>query len=249
MMRVVAALGMAVLLSACASSWIKGEASSRQKLSKTYAEKGAAYLAEGNLEIAASDLRKSLELDPNNAAAHGTIALLYERLRMLDKAAEHYRRAAALKPDDSGIIGNYGRFLCHQGRQQEGLKLLRQAAADKLYAKRWIPLTNAGDCAYAAGRLEEAERYLREALELNPENALALELLVKLMLAKQEYLKARAFLQRYETFAKPTADILKLGYQIESALGDLQAAEAYRNRLNALPPPESSEKPKPSPTE
>lgn len=246
-MRIVAALGMAVFLSACAS-WIKDAASSRQKLSKTYAEKGAAYFAEGNLEIAASDLRKSLELDPNNAAAHGTIALLYEHLQMLDKAAEHYRRAAALKPDDSGIIGNYGRFLCHHGRQQEGLKLLRIAAADKLYPKRWIPLTNAGDCAMAASQLEEAERYLREALELNPENALALKSLVKLMLAKQEYLKARAFLQRYETFAKPTAEMLEAGYQIESALGDLQAAEAYRDRLNALPP-EGSEKPKPPPTE
>lgn len=229
MKRILAVLGLAVLVSACATT------GSRQKLSQIYAEKGAAYLAEGNTEVAASDLRKSLAIDPNNATAHGTIALLYEQLGMLDQAAEHYRRAAALKPNDPSIINNYGRFLCHQGRRQEGLRLLRQAAEDKLYPRRWIPLTNAGECAREAGRLEEAERYLREALKLNPENALALETMVKLMLAQQEYLKARAFLQRYEAVASPTTETLKLGYQIESALGDPQAAEAYRKRLETLP--------------
>lgn len=243
MKPILAAVWMVLLLSACAGGRFEGTPSSRQKLSQTYAEKGVAYLAEGNPEIAAQDLRKSLALDPNNAAAHGTIALLYEQLGMLDQAAEHYRRAAALKPDDPRIVNNYGRFLCYQGRHQEGLELLQQAAADKLYPKRWIPLTNAGECARQAGRLEEAERYLREALKLNPDNATALEAMVKLMLAKQEYLKARAFLQRYEAFAEPTAETLELGYQIESALGDPQAAEAYRKRLDTLPP-DGKEKPK-----
>ncbi len=238
-----AALCMAVLLSACGGLPFKDRPDARQRLSLTYAEKGAAYLAEGNLEVAAQDLRKSLALDPNNAAAHGTIALLYEHLGMLDLAAEHYRRAAALKPDDPRIVNNYGRFLCHQGRHQEGLKLLKRAASDKLYPKRWIPLTNAGECAREAGKLKEAERYLREALDLNPDNALALEAMARLMLAQQEYLKARAFLQRFEATALPTAEMLELGYQIESALGDLQAAKAYRKRLESLPP-EGKAKPK-----
>lgn len=245
MRRLPAALAvLAVLLSACAGGRLKDAASPRQKLSKTYAEKGAAYLAEGNKEIAAQDLKKSLELDPNNAAAHGTIALLYEHLGMLDLAAEHYAQAAKLKPDDPGIVGNYGRFLCHHGRYLEGLKFLNRAASDKLYPKRWIPLTNAGECALASGHLKRAERYLREALDLNPDNALALETMVRLMLAQQEYLKARAFLQRFEAVSEPTPETLELGVKIESALGDPQAAESYRRRLNALFPG-GDEKPRP----
>ncbi len=243
MKHLLAALGTAVFLSACAGLRFKETPSARQRLSLTYAEKGAAYLAEGNPQVAAQDLRKSLALDPNNAAAHGTIALLYEHLGMLDLAAEHYRRAAVLKPDDPRIVNNYGRFLCHRGHHQEGLKLLKQAASDKLYLKRWIPLTNAGECALKAGNLKEAEQYLREALELNPGNALALEAMARLKLAQQEYLKARAFLQRFEALTEPTPAVLELGYQIESALGDLQAAEAYRQRLQSLPP-ESKEKTK-----
>ncbi len=225
------ALWIVVLLSACAGKQFN---TPTHKLSQTYAEKGAAYLAEGNLEVAASDLKKSLALDPNNATAHGTLALVYEQLEMLDLAAKHYRRAVALKPDDPGIVGNFGRFLCHHGRAEEGLKLLKQAAADKLYPKRWIPLTNAGECAFGVGRYEEAEQYLREALKLDPDNALALKAMALLMLAKQEYLKARAFLQRYEATHELTAETLELGFKIESALGDSKAADAYRKRLTAL---------------
>lgn len=229
-MRILAICWMVVALCSCAGGRVK-ETSPRHKLAQTYAEKGAAYLAEGNLEIAGQDLKKSLQLDPNNASAHGTLALLYERLGMLELAKAHHAKAAKLKPDDPGIVGNYGRFLCHHGHAQEGLRFLKKAAADKLYPKRWIPLTNAGECALTSGRHEEAEQYLRQAIDFNPSNAIALETMVKLMLAKGEYLRARAFLQRLEAISKPTPETLELGLKIESALGDTEAAAGYRKRL------------------
>nr|BAL52846.1 type IV pilus assembly protein PilF [uncultured Gammaproteobacteria bacterium] len=222
-------VGIAWIVAACVGS----AANSRQKLSLTYAEKGAAYLAEGNLEVAAQDLNKSLELDPNNAAAHSTLALLYERLGDQEKALAHHQAAVKLLPSDPGIVGNFGRFLCHQGRFQEGLEFLKRALRDRLYVKRWIPLTNAGECALKAGKLEEAEEYLREALS-SSENPLALSGLVKLYFLKQDYLKARAFLQRYEALGAPEREMLELGEKIESALGDRQAADSYRRRLAEL---------------
>jgi type IV pilus assembly protein PilF len=223
-------LGCAVLLSACAYQLPK---SSKHKLAETYAEKGAAYLAEGKPEIAAQDLKKSLALDPNNPTAHATLALLYEQLGMWDQANSHFKRAKELAPSDPAILGNYGRFLCHRGQHREGLQLLERASSDKLYPKRWISLTNAGECALESGQLETAEQYLREALKLNPENEVALTSMIKLMVAKQEYLKARAFLQRLEALVEnPKPEVLELGFKIESALGDQQAAESYKLRKN-----------------
>ncbi len=228
MKRALVSVGCAALLSACASLPHK---SSKHKLAQIYAEKGAAYFAEGQPEIAVQDLKKSLALDPSNTTAHVTLALLYEQLGMLEQAAIHFKRAKDLAPADPAILGNYGRFLCHLGQHREGLQFLARASSDKLYPKRWIALTNAGECAFAHGQLEAAEQYLREALELNQENEVALRAMIKLMVAKQEYLKARAFLQRLEALVgNLSAEMLELGERIESALGDKQAAESYRTR-------------------
>ncbi|MBN2700385.1 MAG: type IV pilus biogenesis/stability protein PilW [Methylohalobius sp. ZOD2] len=235
MIRLFLAAGSALLVAACAGGpSSRDEDSHREKLSQIYAEKGAAYLSEGEVKVAVMDLRKSLEFDPENASAHGTLAIVYERLDMLEEAEKHYRHAAELMPEDSAIVNNYGRFLCHQGRYAQGLELLAKAGSDKLYTERWKPLTNAGECALAAGRPEEAERYLREALDLNPNAAPTLKAMTKLQTLQGRYLSARGFLQRYEAVAQPTQETLRLGYRIESALGDRQAAQAYRERLDTF---------------
>mgnify|MGYP000676989826 CR=1 FL=1 len=57
---------------------------------------------------------------------------------------------------------------------------------------------------------------------------------------KEAYLQARAFLQRYEAVAADNEESLKLGYLIETALGDQSSADRYRLELrenypNALP--------------
>ena len=49
---------------------------------------------------------------------------------------------------------------------------------------------------------------------------------------QQKYLTARAFLQRFEATAAHDAASLLLGYRIENALGDEQAAATYRRALD-----------------
>jgi type IV pilus assembly protein PilF len=51
---------------------------------------------------------------------------------------------------------------------------------------------------------------------------------------KGEYLRARAFLQRYEAVAPVNADSLAMGVKIETELGDQKAAERYRQLLREL---------------
>lgn len=222
------------LLTACASSGPSKkqlEAERIKRLSHTYAEKGAGYLAEGNIKVALHDLKKSIELDPNNAEAHGTLGILYERLGKLDEAERHYLRAAKLKPDDPRIINNYGRFLCTKGDYAAGIKLLQQAAADPLYDNPWVAMTNAGECALEAGDSAKGEAFLRQALKLNPNFAPALAAMVALSVRQGNYLSARAFLERYKAVAKPTAELLRLGHRIESQLGDEAAAKHYQEQL------------------
>ena len=48
---------------------------------------------------------------------------------------------------------------------------------------------------------------------------------------KKSYLRARAFLQRYESVGPDTEESLYLGFLVESALGDSRAAAQYRDKL------------------
>ncbi len=230
------ACSLVFFLSACASSGPElpeQKPIDKHKLSQIYTQMGAAYLSEGQPLIAVKELKKAIKLDPDNAEAHGSIAVLYEQLEMFDKAQKHYLKALDLSPDDPRIVNNYGRFLCERGEKEEGLELLTRAANDRLYANRWIPMANAGECALAAGELEEAEKWLRQALELNPDSPNALAAMARVKAQQGQFLSARAFLQRYESKVKePDQEMLRLGYQIETALGDSQAAESYRKRLN-----------------
>ncbi len=204
----------------------------KQKLSKIYTEMGAAYLAEGQPHIAIKELQKAIDLDPGNAGAHGSIAVLYEKLEMEDKARQHYLLAIRLQPDDPRIVNNYGRFLCEHGEPRKGLKLLTRAANDRLYVNRWVPMINAGECALKTGNLEQAEKWLRQALELNPDSPHALATMARLKAKQGEYFSARAFLQRYESQVKTLPPLmLRLGVEIETALGDEEAARSYRLKL------------------
>jgi type IV pilus assembly protein PilF len=45
------------------------------------------------------------------------------------------------------------------------------------------------------------------------------------------FLRARAFLQRYEAVGAMNEESLFLGFEIESKLGDEKSAERYRNEL------------------
>jgi len=212
------------------------EAVDRERLARIYATKGGAYLARGNWKAALADLRKALKLDPDNAVAHATLALLYEELDMPERAAGHYEAALRLAPENPQILNNYGRFLCKQGRYDRGLEYLRRAGTDKLYDKRWTALVNAGECAQRAGRPQAAETWLRQALRLNPEAPQALAAMARLMAEQGKWLSARAFLQRYEAAAEPSREMLELGYRIETTLGDATAAQTYRDKLHRLFP-------------
>jgi type IV pilus assembly protein PilF len=194
---------------------------------------GRAYMQRGQLQIALERLTKALQLDPYSTDAHTVIAVLYEEIRRPDRAETHYRRATELKPDDGSVNNNYGQFLCRGGRYPEAEQRFMKAIDDPFYPTPALAYSNAGLCALNSGLLEQAEKHLRSALELDPANGDTLLDMARLQKNKGELLRARAFLQRHEAISAPAPDALELGIAIEDGLGDAAAAERYRDRLRS----------------
>lgn len=203
----------------------------RRRSSELYVRKGVAYLEAGRYEQALADLERALDFNSRNSEAHNALAVLYERLDKQDDALSHYKRAVSLDENNYGALNNYSRFLCSHGNYEEGVQMLEQVISSRLYAQPWLVLTNKGICYKSAGRVDEAERILREALESSPDFAPALLELARIAFEKKEYLTTRAFLQRYAGAAQHTAETLLLGVRTEEALGNQASVRNYLGQL------------------
>lgn len=216
---------LALLLGACATS--PTGTPDAQRAAQANLELGVAYYREGRLQLAMDHLRRAVDQDPNLPDAHGAIAMLYERLGEHESAERHYRRALSLAPTDSRTLNNFGQFLCNRQRLEDADRHFRQALADPLYGTPEVALTNAGICARRVPDEGKAEEYFRRALERNPFYPQALLQMLRLNHDQGEYLRARAYLQRYQQVARHGPESLWLGIRVEHALGDRNAVASY----------------------
>ena len=192
---------------------------------------GARYYRNGQYELARDRLLYSIELNPDNAIAHSTLALTYERLENIRLATDAYEMAIRTAPQNFDVLNTYAVFLCRQGEFDEAIENFDRAIGVRENDDVEITLTNAGVCLLQKPDPVTAERYFREAL--NNKSTYG-DALLQLCLLKQnagEHLAARAFLQRYLSSNLPSAEVLYLGVQIEEELGDERARTEYSNRL------------------
>ena len=92
-------------------------------------------------------------------------------------------------------------------------------------------LIRAANDAQRAGRPADAERALKRALEVQPDNPVALGAMAAREFRVGRAFHARAFSQRRLAAAPADADALMLASQIEKKLGDNAAAAKYVQRL------------------
>lgn len=212
------------------------------KISKTDQQKNAArihtelaqhYLTLGDLQSALAKLKLALQFDPNYAPAHTVIAYVYERINQFPEAEANYREAVALEPDKGGPNNNLGQFLCRIGKAPESIGYFRKAVADPFYATPDVALTNEGICQLQMGDAAAAEASFRDAIARNPKNGDALYHLAEVFYRQGDAFRARAFLQRLDALGGSSAAVLKLGYDIESRLGNTDAARTYLRRLQS----------------
>ena len=220
------------LLGGCATAAPRSNPESKgRKAAEINVALAQGYMKQDKLEIALEKLQRALEQDSNYADAHTVIAVLYERINRGQLAEEHYRRAAQLQPKVGAVNNNYGTYLCRTGRLDEAEKYFDRALEDPFYQTRDVALTNAGTCQMQANRTEEAEKDFREALQANANNAEALYQLARILFGKSDFLRARAFLQRFDSLGPANPEALLLGHNIESKLGNSREAGEYARRL------------------
>ncbi|NQZ53825.1 MAG: type IV pilus biogenesis/stability protein PilW [Piscirickettsiaceae bacterium] len=188
---------------------------------------GLNYMQRGDYEIALEKLQKALKQDPNLPSAHNTIALLYQRLGEMDKAGKHFEESVQRAPQYSEAHNNFGVFLCQQARYDEAEKQFLEAIKNPLYSSKAQALENAGLCVNRIPDPIRAESYFRQALQINPNLTKSLFQMAELSYQQQDYLRARAYIERYKAVSAWSPHALLLGIKTENKLDDQDAVASY----------------------
>ena len=226
---------LTLLLGACAGTQ---EREFNDNVAEVNFKLGIGYMQSGHFEVAAEKLLKALQFKDNYPEAHNAIGVLYEEIREYSPAGNHYQRAIELKPDYTLARLNYARFLCLREpvRTAEGESEFQRIIADPVNAGASASQAYAGLalCARQRNDQAQAETWLRQALDINPNNTSALFELAQLSQTQGKTLQARAFLQRYHSQSRPTLQSLSLGVAIESSPdGDPLLSRDYKAVLAA----------------
>ncbi len=169
------------------------------KLAEAFAYRGGAGLDKGEYDKALADSDKALALDPKIEEAQLTRGLVWAYRGNQEKAIAEYKRALELIPDEYRAINDLGVAHWMQAQEQDRRAAAAEAAGDQKTAKschqksadlkkqaraNWVQgitarptatdiLSNLGYACTEAKDLSGAEKYLKRAVELQPDKSRA----------------------------------------------------------------------------
>jgi len=204
----------------------------RADAARTQVALGFGYLDRGDNEEALLRFERALSFDSSSYDAQTGLGVLFERIGRKDQAENAYRRAVKLAPKRGALRNNLGQFLCRHERYPDASKEFALALEDPFYQTPAVAAANAGSCARLSGDFAESERFLRIAIERDPNSKEVFMPMAAVLLQRDQALKARAYIQRYEDSGLPESEeFLVLAIRIEEKLNDLKSAKAYKQKL------------------
>lgn len=224
----ITALVLILFVTACTTPGHENQKNRNREAAETNTSLGQGYMQRGQHEIALEKLKRAVAYDQTYAPAHTVLAVLYETIGDFERAEQEYAEAVKYDFDNGGVNNNYGAFLCRVGKGEGAEQYFLKAVKDPFYQTPEIAYVNAGNCSLEQGDLDKADAFLRQSLKYNDKLPSALISMADISYQMGNYMRARAFLQRYGAVGSWNEDSLFLGYRIETKLGDVESANQYR---------------------
>lgn len=196
-----------------------------------YVDLATEYIQRGQLETAMGRAQQAVAADRNSARAHYILAIVYQRRGKTEDAQREFAEAVKRAPKNPDYRNAWGAVLCADGRYDAGLSEIKTALSDPLYQGPEVALMNAADCSLSAGRRQDFERYLRQAIDRNPNFPPALLELSKVSYRRGDFQSARSFMARYSRTGEVTPEALLLAARIERQLGNVKLAQQLERSL------------------
>ena len=200
-------------------------------------EAADAYMQKGNTDQAMVHLRRALELEPNAAPIHESIARVFWQTGEYDLADEHFRRAISLDPKFSRARNNYASLLYERGNYEGAIRQLEVVSEDTLYDGRAAAFMNLGKAYLKAGRADKAEETFARAIKMDRRQWQSMLEVAEINFLRGDYGPAQAFYDQFRRQTpKQTPRSLMLGIRLARLKGDRDAEASYALQLKGMYP-------------
>ena len=183
------------------------------------------YLKTGNNSQAKYNLERAADFAPDIPEVHYSLAYYYQQVDEPELADKAYQRALKIAPNDPNTLNNYGVFLCGIGEYDRAAEEFLKAIAIPSYIRVAESYENLALCAIEFDDFDNAEKYLKSALNHSSQRASSLITLAGLHYAKSDLHKAESVLEKYESTGRVTPRALMLSYLIQQRMGHIEKAE------------------------
>ncbi len=146
----------------------------------------------GWLDEAVKEFKKAIELDPNSAHAHDNLATVFAEKKQFRDALAEYLTAIKLEPDSATAHYNAAVFLSTHGNDFAVAQYQEAIALEPDYPDAHL---NLGLAHADAGRLDDAKKELRTAIELDGDDPFPKHELAALLMDEGDYRGAIGFLK------------------------------------------------------
>ncbi len=167
--RTVFALLLALTATGCASSG-GGPAVTPKDARIALAKRnvGIDYLGSGRTPMAIRELQLAAELNPDDPVTIHWLGEAYRRRGLLDRALEHFLRAAEGIPGDPDLLLNLTGLYMQLKRYPEAIERSQILIDDPTFAAPWKAYTNKGWAELQLGYTQDARANFEEALAYRP---------------------------------------------------------------------------------
>lgn len=194
-------------------------------------ELAANYFEMGQTAVALDEVKQALVADPGYADAFNVRGLIFMRLNDFPQAEDSFRRALALRGNDSNVLHNYGWLLCQQQKYADADQYFGRAITNPSYTARGKTLMARGLCQSGAGQFAEAEQSFLKAYEMDAANPVVGYHLAALLLRRNELTRSQFYIRRLNNSEFANSESLWLGIKVERALGDSVAMRQLAGQL------------------
>ncbi len=195
-------------------------------------ELASAYFSRGQVATALDEVKLALAADPTLGPAHNLRGLIYSNLGDSALAESSFQRALQINPRDGDALHNLGWHLCRERRYAEADEQFTRALATPQYREVIRTWLAQGVCQARGGRLDDAERTLTRAFEVEAGNPAISVNLAEVLYRKGEFERARYHVRRVNQVVDlVSAETLWLAIRIENRLGNRAGLNEMGNQL------------------
>ena len=175
--------------------------------------KGYTFVQNGQFHQAAQEFQAALDLNPSLTQIRYQLGVSYFALQQWPESRREFERLLREAATDAGVIYYLARLDLQEENLDGAISRLEKIAADPPFPDTFYYL---GSAYLKKGKLEEAEKWLKQAVELNPRDFRAPERLARTYLkagrraeAEQQFAVSSARRQHYNDAAREGVDCIQ----------------------------------------